>query len=397
MRSPIAVALTDHPPLLTRNFLLLCAAHLLFGLSFWSYVLLPVFLQRLGADLAEVGVLMGGASLAGILVRPWIGSRLDRVGRRSSLLGGGFIFLTANLLYLWIDRIGWGIYAVRLLHGAGTGILMATFFTLAADLSPASRRTEGIALFGVSGHLAGALGVLLGEQILRWGGYHALFKAGAGLAGLSVLVSFSIREPSGQGEALPEEPFLKMATKRAIRIPLAATFAFGVGMASYMVFLKPYAFSVGMNSVAYFFLAYSLTAVAVRLIGADWPDRFGLKSVLYPAQLSLAAGVVLIFLLPSPAGLVFSGLLCGVGHGFIFPILSVLVVSREHEARRGSLMTLFTLLYDLGLLVGAPLLGLIANRHGYPGMFILAALVVFASWLLFLLLDREEGEKPAPL
>src|SRR3569832_918020 len=125
-------------------------------------------------------------------------------------------------------------------------------------------------------------------------------------------------------------------------------------MTSYMVFLKPYAFSVGMNSIAYFFLAYSLTAVAVRLIGADWPDRFGLKSVLYPAQLSLTAGVVLIFLLPSPAGLVFSGLLCGVGHGFIFPILSVLVVSREHEARRGSLMTLFTLLYDLGLLVGAP-------------------------------------------
>jgi predicted MFS family arabinose efflux permease len=391
MRSPISIPLTDRPPLLTWNFLLLCAAHLLFGLSFWSYVLLPVFLQGLGAGLVEVGVLMGTASLAGILVRPWIGSRLDRIGRRICLIGGGFIFLTANLSYLWVDRIGWGIYAVRLLHGAGMGILMATFFTLAADLSPASRRTEGIALFGVSGHLAGALGVLLGEQILRWEGYHALFKVGAGLAALSVLVSFSIREPASEREAFPEEAFLKMAMNRAIRIPLAATFAFGVGMTSYMVFLKPYAFSVGMGSISYFFLAYSLTAVAVRLIGADWPDRFGLKSVLYPAQLSLAIGVVFIFLRPSPAGLVFSGLLCGIGHGFIFPILSVLVISRQHEARRGSLMTLFTLLYDLGLLVGAPLLGLMANRQGYPTMFIVAALAVFSSWLLFLLLDREEA------
>jgi len=369
---------------------LLFTAHLLFGLSFWPYVLLPVFLQGLGADLAQVGIVMGSASLSGILVRPWIGSTLDRVGRRRCLLSGGFIFLTANLSYLWISRIGWGIYAVRLLHGAGMGILMATFFTLAADLSPASRRTEGIALFGVSGHLAGALGVLLGEQILRLEGYGTLFKVCAGLAGLSILVSFTIQEPSGQGEAPPTEGFLKTALKRPIRIPLAATFAFAVGMTSYMVFLKPFALSIGLSSISYFFLAYSLTAVAVRLIGANWPERFGFKRILYPSQLSLALGIVLIYLRPSLGGFVLSGLLCGIGHGFIFPILSVLVISREHEARRGSLMTLFTLLYDLGLFVGAPMLGLIAKRFGYPSMFVAAASVVLTSWVLFVFLDEKQ-------
>lgn len=394
MRSSIPFSLIGRSTLFTRHFSLLFAAHLLFGLSFWPYVLLPVFLQGLGADLAHVGIVMGSASLSGILVRPWIGSTLDRIGRRVCLLSGGFIFLTANLSYLWISRIGWGIYAVRLLHGAGMGILMATFFTLAADLSPASRRTEGIALFGVSGHLAGALGVLLGEQILRLGGYGALFQFCAVLAGLSILVSFFIQEPVSRRAGGPaEERFLKTALKRATRIPLAATLAFAVGMTSYMVFLKPYALSVGFPSISYFFLAYSLTAVAVRLIGANWPERFGLKRVLYPSQLSLAAGVLLTFLWPSPEGWILSGLLCGIGHGFIFPILSVLVISREHEARRGSLMTLFTLFYDLGLFVGAPLLGLIAKWRGYPSMFIAAALVVLASWILFVFLDQDDAKR----
>lgn len=393
MRSSIPFSFTDRSTLFTRDFSLLFAAHLLFGLSFWPYVLLPVFLQGLGADLAHVGILMGIASLSGILVRPWIGSTLDRVGRRICLLGGGVIFLAANLSYLWISQIGWGIYVVRLLHGAGMGILMATFFTLAADLSPASRRTEGIALFGVSGHLAGALGVLLGEQLLRWGGYGALFKVCAGLAGLSILVSFSLQEPISHGALLPKEGFLKMALKRPIRIPLAGSFAFAAGMTSYMVFLKPYSLSVGLPSVSYFFLAYSLTAVAVRLIGANWPDRFGLKRVLYPSQLSLVAGVLLMFLRPSPWGWVVSGLLCGIGHGFIFPILSVLVISREHEARRGRLMTLFTLFYDLGLFVGAPSLGWIAKSFGYPSMFVVAALVVLASWMLFVFFDREDAKR----
>ena len=62
----------DRPVLLTRYFI-----HLFFGLSFWPYVLLPVFLQELGADLLMVGIMMGMASFSGILVRPWVGISLD--------------------------------------------------------------------------------------------------------------------------------------------------------------------------------------------------------------------------------------------------------------------------------------------------------------------------------
>lgn len=379
------------PVLITRAFILLFAAHLLFGLSFWPYVLLPVFLQNFGADLFTVGVIMATASFSGILIRPWVGAALDRVGRKRLLIIGSFLFTGANLSYLAIHSVGVGIYLVRLLHGFGMGILMATLFTLAADVSPPERRTEGIALFGVAGHLSGTIGVLMGEQIVRLGGYPTLFAVSAVLAVLTMVVCSFIREQRTDSPSTGSSGFFQISLRPALRLPLLGAVAFGLSMTSYMVFLKPYAIAVGIESITPFFVAYTLTAVGVRLIGSSWPDRFGLKRVIYPAMISLSIGIVNLILQRSVVGLIVSGILCGMGHGFIFPILSVMMIQREREENRGSVVTLFTMVYDTGLLIGAPLLGFIARGNRYVPMFLFAAMVQVICWVAFLLLDRENG------
>jgi predicted MFS family arabinose efflux permease len=377
------------PVLFTPNFILLFIAGLFFGLAFWPYVLLPVFLQNLGADLLVVGILMGAASFSGIVVRPWVGSALDRVGRRKCLITGGLIFFLAHLLYLSVDTIGWVVYAVRLLHGLGMGMLMATFFTLAADLSPQVRKTEGIAIFGISGHLSGTIGVTMGEEIIRWGGYGSLFMTCAGLSLVSILFSLGIPEPGHHRPEGPREGFLSLLLSPSLRVPLFATVAFALSLSSYMVFLKPYALSVGIGSVTPFFVAYTLTAVGIRIIGGNWPDRFGLKRVIYPAMVLLSVGILLLVIQPTPAGLVAGGILAGIGHGFIFPILSVMIIGSEQRSNQGSLMTLFTMVFDLGLFIGAPLLGWIAMRGDYASMFIVAALVQVATLAAFVLFKQE--------
>jgi MFS family permease len=381
---------TAPPALFTPNFLLLFMAGLFFGLAFWPYVLLPVFLQDLGADLFTVGILMGAASLAGIVVRPWVGRALDSVGRRPCLITGGLIFFLSHLLYLSIDTIGWAVVAVRLLHGLGMGMLMAAFFTLAADLSPQARKTEGIAIFGISGHLSGTIGVTMGEEIIRSGGYGALFVVCAMLSLVSILFSLGIPEPGHHRPEGPREGFVSLSLSPSLRVPLGVTVAFALSLSSYMVFLKPYALSVGIGSVTPFFVAYTLTAVGIRIIGGNWPDRFGLKRVIYPAMVLLALGILLLVIFPTPAGLVASGILAGIGHGFIFPILSVMIIGSERKANQGSRMTLFTMVFDLGLLIGAPLLGWIAKQGDYAPMFIAAALVQVAALAAFVWFKHEE-------
>ncbi|HEY5648810.1 MAG TPA: MFS transporter [Nitrospiria bacterium] len=375
---------------MTKNFFLLSAAHFFFGLAFWPFVLLPVFLQDLGADLLIVGVIIGSASLAGIAVRPWVGTALDRIGRRKCLITGGLVFLATNLLYLEVESIGWMIYAIRLLHGLGMGILFATFFTLAADISPLERRTEGIGLFGISGHLSGSVGVMLGETIIGIWGYSGMFISCASLSLLSLLIILRVRDPGHHHHETPPVSFFRLSLAPALRLPLLATIVFAISLSSYMVFLKPYALSVGVGSVTTFFVAYSLSAVGVRLVGGHWPDRFGLRPVLYPSMVLMSLGILLFTVQPTPAGLVISGVLCGTGHGFIFPILSVMFLAAAEKKNRGSLMTLYTMLIDTGLFIGAPLLGLIARGGNYLPMFIVAAALQAASLAAFALLDGKK-------
>ena len=359
-------------------------------MAFWPYVLLPVYLQMLGADLLMVGVIMGMASLSGIVSRPWVGAALDRVGRKRCLVTGGLVFLAANLLYLKVDSLEGLIYVVRLLHGLGMGILMVSFFTLAADLSPENRRMEGIALFGISGHLSGTIGIPMGEAVIRLGGYNALFWTCATLALLSVILSLRIRDPGHHEPETPSISFWRLAMEPSIRIPLLATVAFSISLSSYMTFIKPYALSMGIASVTQFFLSYTLSAVGVRLIGGKWPDRFGARRVLYPAMASMALGILLLMNEPSFTGLIISGSLCGIGHGFIFPILSIMVIGTTQKASRGSLMALFTMLFDIGILIGSPLLGYIAREGHYAPMFFTAALVQVAALAAFVLWGRKK-------
>ncbi len=383
------------PSLLTRNFALLFFAHLFFGFAFWPYVLLPVFLQGLGSNLTQVGIIMGLASISGMFIRPWTGKALDQIGRKKCLLTGGIIFLITHMVYLSIDEIGWILYIVRLLHGLSMGILFATFFTFAADMIPESRRTEGIALFGIGGHLSGALAVPLGEYIIQFGGYSDLFKVCAGFTLLSTGLCYFLKEPENNHEK-PEVNlghFFKTAFKTQNRVPLAVTACFALGLISYMVFLKPYAHSKGLI-VTSFFLAYSLSAVFIRLIGRKWPDQFGLKQVLYPALFSLSTGITLLALWPSPIGLLLSGILCGIGHGFIFPILSVLLINRAPSNERGGRMALFTLFFDVGIFIGSPLWGFIANHYGYQLMFLLSAASVLTSVGIFVFLDQPHHSLP---
>jgi predicted MFS family arabinose efflux permease len=374
--------------LFTRDFSLLFLAHFFFGLALWSYVLFPAHLQGLGADPFRVGLFMAGASLSGVLVRPFVGHLMDKKGRHRYLLIGGTIFLITHLLYLLPNHLGWALFLIRLLHGCATGILMATFFTLAADISPPSRRVSGIALFGISGQLSGTIGVVLAEKMVSIGGYHYFFILCAILSGISLIFSFFVREVVEENREISHEQFWERASHARLRIPILTAFLFSLGLTSFIVFLKPYAQTVGLNHVSYFFLAYTISAISIRLIGGDWPDRYGPKASLTPALCSLAFGLILIVLVPETYGLIVSGIFCGLGNGLVFPILSTIIISRGGESYRGRFMTLYTLVFDLGGLLGSPLFGLVVKGFGYTTLYFTAAILILLGVVAFYRFDK---------
>ena len=96
---------------------------------------------------------MAVGGLGGLCALPFAGAALDRVGRRPTLIAGTCCTVAGLVGLGFFDSMSPGISVMRFVAGVGTGTLFAGYFAFVADLIPASRRTEGIALFGISGLL----------------------------------------------------------------------------------------------------------------------------------------------------------------------------------------------------------------------------------------------------
>lgn len=376
--------------LLTGPFVAVFAANLLVGMSFFLFVHLPRYLEVLGADEVVIGVVVATTAVVAVVTRPAIGTALDRRGRRRVAVAGAVVNLLAVLAYLTVDVVGPWLYVVRCVHGLGEAATFTAFFTVGADIVPASRRTEGLALFGVSGLLPLALGGLVGDVALGIGGFDALvvtsavFGVGALLLAL-VLPRTSTPDPTARTTAAG---FLGVVRNPRLRAVWGLTLAFAFSLATYFVFIAVYVDTVGFGSVGAFFGAYVATAVLLRLGFAWLPQRLGERRVLLPCCLAMAAGLAVLAGASSSRDVVVAGVLCGLGHGYVFPILFGIVVTRADPARRGSAMAMFSALFDVGTLVGGPVLGAVVAGFGYGPMFAAAAGLLVVATAAYAVVDR---------
>ncbi len=386
------------PRILTRPFLLLVAAHALQALGFSSMLLLPLYLDHLGADRGQIGMVMAAASVGGLLGRPLVGWGLDVVGRRPVLFLGTLVLIVGMFLVALIDQLGWLVYLMRILVGLGSGALFTGYFTLAADIVPPSRRTEGIALFGVSGLLpllinpfADQIGVEAPD--LRW-----FFPAMGLCIAASLLLLPGVPEPTGT--RAPERVSLRSAFDALGRVRLApvwtATVVFAGMVAVFMSFATVTAEARGAENPSTVWLTYALGAVLVRLIGARLPERLGPNRVGAAALLSYAASFLVLGSATSSLGFALAGALGGVGHGYCFPVLMSQVVTRSPDALRGVAVAAFTGLWGVCRLVAAPTFGEVADRWGDATMLYAAACFGLAGLAGWAILEQALGRRPEP-
>jgi MFS family permease len=339
----------------------------------------------------EIGVLSAITAVAAIAIRPPLGAALDRHGRRGLVWGAAALDAVVCALYLTIDAIGPWVYVVRIAHGFAEAVLFTTLFTIAADWVPASRRTEGLALYSASGMLPISIGGLLGDALLARGSYEWLFVASTALALGSLVVSLGLSEKPHvhHAEAEPARGFRAALAERDLAPLWMLGTVFGVALAGVFTFVKRFSMETGVASVGAFFTAYAGSAIAVRLLGGSLPDRLGARRMLPPAMMTLAIGITFLARADGQTEVLAAGVLCGIGHGFAYPMLSSLVVSRARESERGAAIPILTALPDVGALVGAPAAGWILEVAGFSAMFAVSAGMLAFGTAVFALWDRR--------
>jgi MFS family permease len=391
-------------PLFTRPFVAVCV--LAVGVFSAFQVLTPVLPQyvvAIGGGNTEVGLVMGSFSLASVFARPWVGRALDVTGaRRLPIRAAVGVFVVAPLGYLALQSV-WALIPVRIAHGLGLATFYTATSTLATDVIPESRRTEGLSYFSMSVYLALAAGPALGESLLGPGRRHELadfrppFLAATALAVVALaLTAMLSRDPPRRGGSLRGGvPLLRtQALAPTVVLALAA-----VGFAALVAFVVLYARSLGAERTELVFVTLAATVVVVRLVVGRVGDRVGPHRLIPASALVCAAAMVVFAGARSIGWLLVGAAVFGVGFGALFPLLMAHVVNRAPPEGRGSALGLLTAALDIGIGGGSAVLGALGDAlgggtRGYRGMYVAGAVAAVASAVVFVITQRGSRRSP---
>jgi MFS family permease len=385
--------------LVTVPFLALAVATLAFFVAAGiGLPVAPLFVeQQLHADRIGVGVAIASFSIAALILRPVVGWASDRFGRRPLLIGGSLLSVVALALHLVATDLPMFI-AARALLGAAEGFYFVAALAAGSDLAPETRRGEAISFLSLSLYLGIAIGPPIGEQLLKAGGYSAVWIAAGGVAIVAAGLAWMV--PETAPNVVRRGPRTRTPLIHPAGIFPGVVILFGLwGMAGLLTFLPAYARHVGLSDSGLPLAMYALVVVGLRVVGARWPDRFGAARLSGIALAVSAVGLAILGLWPSPVGLYAGVLVFASGVAFTMPALLTLAVSRVPEGERGTVVGTATLFLDIVFGTAPVALGFIADDLGYGAAFLASAgFAALASVLLVLRRSSlQPGRQPAAL
>lgn len=365
---------------LSGSFLRVTLANFFFFLNFAAFFLLPLYVKQLGGSEAVVGGVMGTSGVASLVVLPIVGLMIDRLGKRAFLMLGAGCMSAASAAYVFVESLTPVLFALRVVQGISFAMAFTAATALAAEFAPRGSRARALGIFGVSTLVTHAVAPALGEEVIRRGGFQALFPLAAVCSLVSVALALSLPGGTSRSGAHTSPPW------RLDRIQwgLAATMVCcGVGFGTVTTFIPTFVHGEGLGRVGAFFGAYTAAAVLTRLVGAGLSDTLGRRAVILPTLLAFAASIFLLSLVRGVGALVLVGLLFGLAQGINYPTLHALLVDLTAEAHLGRAQALFNGAFSLGVTGSAFAFGLIGELWGHRAMFALASLVPLVGWLIF--------------
>src|SRR3712207_3483387 len=147
----------------------------------------------LGAGTVAVGLAVGAFSVSTLLLRPLAGRWADRRGRRPLLIGGASLFAVLVLGHLLVTHVA-TLVALRLLLGVAEALYFVAGFAALADLAPPGRAGEALSYNSLALYLGIAIGPVLGQTLLGWGGFPFAWAGIGLLLALAALLAARVPE-----------------------------------------------------------------------------------------------------------------------------------------------------------------------------------------------------------
>ncbi len=357
------------PPLYRAKFVVLLLVQFVFGLGFSSFLLLPKYLTVAhAADASTIGRVGATGPIVAVLALPLIAPYIDRVRRQYLLAFSAAAMFAAALGFAYLRELEPSVYLLRALQGAAFTTFMSTTSTLVVELAPPARLGQALGLQGAANLVTNAIGPALAEPLAHSWGWQPVFLLSALCSLLAAAGVWTLAEPPRAQRARSRQR--EMFDARSLPFFYASSVV-GVGFGTVVTFYQPLALELGAVEVGGLFIGYTITAVLVRVGFGAWLDRVQRRSLALVSA-ALYSLVVLGTAGLQPSWLMPLGLVLGLAHGTLFPVLSALVVEGSQPELRGARLAYFNGSFNVGMVASTLGFGALASVIGYRWIFVVA-------------------------
>ena len=306
---------------------------------------------------------------------------VDRYGRRAFTFGA-----LSSLFFRCISTTGSAAFCFCLRCGSCTaraGLSTTSIGTVITDLIPASRRGEGMGWYGMAMTVAMAIGPMLGTYIVGGYSFQTLFLVATGLSLIAFILAYMTRAPY---QAKPSAGRIQLVEKSVLPVTVAI-FSWPLPMGNYD--LSPAVCRVYPGQSGNLFpgvrrRSYLDSALCREAVG---PFRRSGRHYSVPCHNGRCPDRLKP--IERIAGLITAAILYGIGFGSAQPALQAATLRIAPENRRGAANASFMTAFDLGIGLGAILLGLVSERIGYAYLFTVTAVSVVVSLVIFAVFVRR--------
>ena len=371
--------------------------------------LLPLYVLELGFSTSIAGLMITFYMLTATLFRPASGRLVDKKGTYITMLIGSIAYCFATGFYLFDISI-WIIFIMRAIQGFGFSFNSTALMTMATNIIPEKRMSEGIGYMGLTAIITKSFSPVFAIVLKNIFGFQITFLIVFIFSIIMLLFRFIIKTDKKENKAINVEEksnlyvydeaplptknstvdFLlsKVVNGDALKPALFMLFV-AFTTSGINAFLVPYAAERGIDNPGMYFTVSAIMILISRLYIGKISQRFGTSTVLITGITLISINFIWLFACNGLTNLIVAGACYGLGLGVVQPQLNTLAVLSASKQNRGLANSTFFMSIDLGQAIGAVSLGAIADFAGMGSIFGFGAIVTFLTGLAYFFLRNK--------
>ena len=385
-----------HAPLITKPFLLLCAAMFLGYANQWVVTpAIPLYVDDMGGSAFVAGLALLAFSLPSFTVRPFVGRLADRWNAAGVLALGLILLALGSVLFLVPLLVT--VFVGNMIRGLGWAGLNTGGYTTLAMAAPAERRGEAAGYYTGVTASANIFFPALGLWIVaEHGGFQlvAMLSIAFGALGLPIALRLKRETPAAQEPRTARDPSAAGLIDRGVLLATGLNLCSNLVNPSVMAFLPLYARSLGIENIGFFYVVAGLTNIVVRPVLGRWADSIGRGPSIVLALLAQLLGLVLILAASGLTMILVGGVFFSIGNAIMGSTTTALAMDLANPRTRGQAMATFSISFQLGVGIGAILSGALIDWVSFAGMYVGSIVIVLLGLLL---LARAWRSLPRPM